>query len=67
MKEFDIEIICANTPQAKSRVERANQTLQDRLVKEMPLRGLSSMEQENACLPEFITNFNRHFAVPTPS
>src|ERR1035437_5626240 len=52
MKELDIEIICANTPQAKGRVERANQTLQDRLVKEMRLRGISSMEQGNAYLPE---------------
>ncbi len=67
MKELDIEIICANTPQAKGRVERANQTLQDRLVKEMHLRGLSSMEQGNVYLPEFITNFNQRFAVPTRS
>lgn len=67
MKELDIEIICANTPQAKGRVERANQTLQDRLVKEMRLRGLSSMEQGNAYLPEFITNFNQRFAVPARS
>jgi hypothetical protein len=37
MRELDIEIICANSPQAKGRVERANETLQDRLVKEMRL------------------------------
>jgi hypothetical protein len=67
MKELDIEIICANTPQAKGRVERANQTLQDRLVKEMHLRGISSMEQGNAYLPEFMADFNRRFAVPTRS
>ncbi len=43
MQELDIQIICANSPQAKGRVERANQTLQDRLVKEMRLRGISDM------------------------
>jgi transposase len=63
MKELDIEIICANTPQAKGRVERANQTLQDRLVKEMRLRGISSIEDGNAFLPEFIADYNRRFAV----
>ena len=41
MQALDIQIICANTPQAKGRIERANQTLQDRLVKELRLRGIS--------------------------
>ncbi|MFZ5821427.1 MAG: ISNCY family transposase, partial [Chloroflexota bacterium] len=63
MQELDIQIICANTPQAKGRVERANQTLQDRLVKEMRLRGISSMADGNAYLPEFIADFNQRFAV----
>jgi len=63
MQELDIEIICANTPQAKGRVERANQTLQDRLVKEMRLRGISSREAGNAYLPEFIVDFNQRFGV----
>lgn len=63
MKELDIEIICASTPQAKGRVERANQTLQDRLVKEMGLRGISSMAAGNAYLPEFMADFNHRFAV----
>jgi transposase len=63
MQELDIQIICANTPQAKGRVERANQTLQDRLVKEMRLRGISSREAGNAYLPEFIADFNQRFAV----
>jgi transposase len=67
MQELDIQILCANTPQAKGRVERANQTLQDRLVKELRLRGVSSMEQGNAYLPEFIADFNRRFAVPPRS
>ena len=63
MKELDIEIICANSPQAKGRVERANKTLQDRLVKEMRLRGIADLEAGNAFLPEFIEDFNHHFAV----
>ena len=44
MQELDVAIICANTPQAKGRVERVNETLQDRLVKEMRLRGISDMD-----------------------
>ena len=60
---LDIEPIHANTPQAKGRVERANQTLQDRLVKELRLRGISGMEAANAFLPKFIGDYNRRFAV----
>jgi transposase len=63
LKELDIELICAHSPQAKGRVERANQTLQDRLTKELRLRGLSSLEAANAYLPEFIAAYNAHFAV----
>lgn len=63
MKELDIELICAHSPQAKGRVERANQTLQDRLTKELRLRGLSSMAAANAYLPEFIQEYNARFAV----
>jgi transposase len=63
MQELDIQIICANSPQAKGRVERANQTLQDRLVKELRLHGISNMEAGNAYLPEFRDDFNRRFAV----
>jgi hypothetical protein len=64
MTELEIEIICANSPQAKGRVERVNQTLQDRLVKELRLRGLSDPEHANAYLPEFMADFNRRFALP---
>ena len=63
MDQLDIEVICANTPQAKGRVERAHQTLQDRLPKEMRLRGLSTMAEGNAYLPEFIADFDARFAV----
>jgi len=63
MKELGIEIICANTPQAKGRVERAIQILQDRLVKEMRLLGISSIEAANEYAPEFMTDYNARFAV----
>jgi len=63
MQELDVEIICANTPQAKGRIERANQTLQDRLVKELRLCGLSDIDSANAFLPEFRSDYNRRFAV----
>lgn len=62
-----IELICANSPQAKGRVERANQTLQDRLVKEMRIRNIGSYAEANAFLPEFIASYNRKFAVPPRS
>lgn len=63
MEELGIELIFANSPQAKGRVEKVNQTLQDRLVKELRLQGISSMEEGNRFLPAFIENFNRKFAV----
>ena len=64
MTELAIEIICANSPQAKGRVERVNQTLQDRLVKELRLQGISDPEQANAYVPTFMADFNRRFGVP---
>jgi hypothetical protein len=63
MQSLEIPILCANTPQAKGRVERANKTLQDRLVKEMRLRRINTMQQGNAYLPEFMADFNARFAV----
>ncbi len=48
LSELNIDILCANTPQAKGRVERAHLTLQDRLVKELRLRGISTPEAGNA-------------------
>ena len=62
LKTLDIAIIHANTPQAKGRVERANGTLQDRLVKEMTLKGISDMETANAWLPTFVERYNQRFA-----
>lgn len=63
MKELNIELIAANTAQAKGRVEKANLTLQDRLVKELRLRGISTIEKANKYLPKFIKKFNLKFAV----
>jgi len=62
--ELNIESICANSSQAKGRVERANLTLQDRLVKELRLQGISTMAEANAYAPSFIADFNRRFAKP---
>ena len=67
MRELDIEMIFANTPQAKGRVERVNQTLQDRLVKELRLLNISSIEEANRYLPTFITWFNTKFSVTPKS
>ena len=61
---LNIDIICANTSQAKGRVERANATLQDRLVKEMRLCGINTLEAGNAFLPTFMTDYNARFAKP---
>jgi len=59
---LNIDIICANTSQAKGRVERANATLQDRLVKEMRLQGICTMEAGNTFLPAFMVDYNARFA-----
>lgn len=59
--ELDIELICAHSPQAKGRVERANGTLQDRLIKEMRLRKIRTIEEANEYLPQFIEEYNEKF------
>jgi len=61
LSELNIDIICANTAQAKGRVERAHLTLQDRLVKELRLRAISTPEAGNAYLPEFQADYNQRF------
>jgi predicted DNA-binding protein (UPF0251 family) len=63
LKTLDIEAIYANTPQAKGRVERANKTLQDRLVKELRLQDISTIEEANQYLPDFMKQYNQRFAV----
>jgi len=61
LRELDIDLICAHSPQAKGRVERANGTLQDRLIKEMRLRGISSIEEANRYFPLYIEEHNEKF------
>lgn len=60
--ELGVELICATTPQAKGRVERANRTLQTRLVRELRLRNINSIREGNAYLEDFRNDFNRRFA-----
>jgi transposase len=62
--QLDIEPICAHSPQAKGRVERLFQTLQDRLCKTMRLAGIDTMEQANSYLGEYLREHNARFAVP---
>ena len=62
LAELNIEILCANSSQAKGRVERANRTLQDRLVKELRLAGICDMDAGNAFLPGFMERYNAQFA-----
>jgi len=61
--ELNVEILCANSSQAKGRVERMNRTLQDRLVKELRLSGIDTMEAGNAFLPGFVADYNARFAI----
>jgi transposase len=64
MKELSVDLIRAHSPQAKGRVERMNATLQDRLVKEMRLRDISSIGQANALLEaKFLDDLNGRYAV----
>ena len=62
LKNLDIEIICAHSPQAKGRVERANGTLQDRFIKELREMNISSMEEANEFTKTFIKKYNSKFA-----
>jgi transposase len=64
LSELGIERIYAQSPQAKGRIERAFQTLQQRLVVELRLAGASCIDEANAVLKEFIPRYNERFAVP---
>ena len=63
LNELGIELIHANTPQAKGRIERSFSTLQDRLVKEMRLKNISDIETANNFLKEYLPVFNSKFNV----
>jgi hypothetical protein len=60
--ELNIDGICANTPAAKGRVERAHLTMQDRLVKELRLEGISTIDAANAFMPTYVEDYNALFA-----
>ena len=61
LEDLNIDIICAETCQAKGRVERANKTLQDRLVKELRLQKISTIDAANAFMHTFIKDHNQRF------
>jgi hypothetical protein len=67
MYELNIDTFCANSSSAKGRVERAHLTLQDRLVKELRLRGISAVSEANAYAPAFMAAYNARFAKPPKS
>jgi len=62
LDELGIELICANSPQAKGRVERLNRTLQDRLVKSLRLEAISDIETANAWSRDFVQRYNAGFS-----
>ena len=64
MTELNVRVICANSPEAKGRIERLFGTLQDRLVKEMRLRNIKDREDANRYLAdEYLTDHNKRFSV----
>lgn len=62
LHELNTGILCAGSPQAEGRVERANKTLQDRLVRELRLRGIGTIGAADAVLPEFVADHDARFA-----
>ncbi len=63
LKELGVDVIHAHSPQAKGRIERLFRTFQDRVVKEMRLKGISSIEEANKFLQEYLPEYNRRFSV----
>lgn len=64
LEELGIKLLCANSPQAKGRVERGFKTLQDRLVKELRLAGISTIAEANQFLKTFWDYYNKKFEKP---
>lgn len=62
-QQLGIELITTSVSQAKGRIERLWGTLQSRLISELRLRGITSIDEANAYLPEFMADYNRRFAV----
>jgi transposase len=63
LTELGVKIIHAHSPQAKGRIERLFNTLQDRLVREMTLRGINTIEEANKYLDTYLSVHNKRFAV----
>jgi len=63
LKELGVEVIHAHSPQAKGRIERLFKTFQDRVVKEMRLKGIKSIEEANAFVEEYLPGYNKRFRV----
>ena len=61
LEELGIRYLAAGSPQAKGRIERLWRTLQDRLLKELALHGITTMAEAEAFLPGFIERFNKRF------
>jgi len=64
LQELGITHVLAHSPEAKGRVERANGTLQDRLVAELRLSGAGTLAEANLVLWDFLPRFNLRFSVP---
>lgn len=63
MKELEVKVKHAHSPQAKGRVERLFRTFQDRVVKEMRLKGIKTIEEANSFLTGYLPIYNRKFMV----
>jgi len=63
MEELGVEIIHANSPQAKGRIERLFRTLQDRLIKEMRLKGIKTIGEANLFLEGYLKRHNKRFSI----
>ena len=63
LKELGVEVIHANSPQAKGRVERLFETFQDRLIKELRLEGAKTIDEANKVLEQFLPSYAKRFCV----
>ncbi len=63
MKELGVEVIHAHSPQAKGRIERLFRTFQDRVIKEMRLKGINTIEEANKFLQAYLPQYNGRFSV----
>jgi len=63
LKELEVDVMHAGTPEAKGRVERLFKTLQDRLVKELRLEGAQSLQEANRCIDSYLPGFNKRFSI----